>query len=64
MIVITTENLTGHRVREVKGACFGVVGTHAPGRKTFATRALLGESRSVTRSTTACAPCPSTSTDA
>ncbi len=25
MIVVTTENLTGHRVREVKGACFGVV---------------------------------------
>ncbi|HET6605276.1 MAG TPA: heavy metal-binding domain-containing protein [Rhodopila sp.] len=25
MIVVTTENLTGHRIREVKGACFGVV---------------------------------------
>jgi uncharacterized protein YbjQ (UPF0145 family) len=25
MIVVTTENLTGHRVREIKGACFGVV---------------------------------------
>ncbi len=25
MIVVTTENLTGHRVREVKGQVFGVV---------------------------------------
>jgi uncharacterized protein YbjQ (UPF0145 family) len=25
MIVVTTENLTGYRVREVKGQCFGVV---------------------------------------
>jgi uncharacterized protein YbjQ (UPF0145 family) len=25
MIVVTTENLTGHRVVEVKGQCFGVV---------------------------------------
>jgi uncharacterized protein YbjQ (UPF0145 family) len=25
MIVVTTENLTGHRTLEVKGACFGVV---------------------------------------
>ena len=25
MIVVTTENLPGHRVREVKGQCFGVV---------------------------------------
>ena len=25
MIVVTTENLVGHRVREVKGQCFGVV---------------------------------------
>jgi uncharacterized protein YbjQ (UPF0145 family) len=25
MIVVTTENLPGHRVRETKGQCFGVV---------------------------------------
>ncbi len=25
MIVVTTENLTGHRVLEAKGQCFGVV---------------------------------------
>ncbi len=25
MIVVTTENITGYRVREVKGQCFGVV---------------------------------------
>jgi uncharacterized protein YbjQ (UPF0145 family) len=25
MIVVTTENLPGHRVRDVKGQCFGVV---------------------------------------
>jgi uncharacterized protein YbjQ (UPF0145 family) len=25
MIVVTTENIVGHRVREVKGQCFGVV---------------------------------------
>ena len=25
MIVVTTEHLTGYRVREVKGQCFGVV---------------------------------------
>ena len=25
MLVVTTENLTGYRVREVKGQCFGVV---------------------------------------
>jgi uncharacterized protein YbjQ (UPF0145 family) len=25
MIVVTTESVTGHRVREVKGQCFGVV---------------------------------------
>jgi uncharacterized protein YbjQ (UPF0145 family) len=25
MIIVTTENLPGHRVREVKGQCFGVV---------------------------------------
>jgi len=25
MIVVTTENVVGHRVREVKGQCFGVV---------------------------------------
>src|SRR5271156_7021840 len=25
MLVVTTENVSGHRVREVKGQCFGVV---------------------------------------
>ena len=25
MLVVTTENVTGHRVTEVKGQCFGVV---------------------------------------
>ena len=25
MIVVTTENITGYRVRDVKGQCFGVV---------------------------------------
>jgi uncharacterized protein YbjQ (UPF0145 family) len=32
MIVVTTQNLPGHRVREVKGQCFGVIASPPEGQ--------------------------------
>lgn len=44
MIVVTTENITGHRVVEVKGQCFGVVvrSRGLAGNLSAAIRSLIG----------------------